>query len=386
MFESIVVYGLLTIVMVLCGIVAAQREHLYYHRWTNCNNYNYKLSFLHWETIFPLIVFAFIFGCRYNVGVDYPAYLKMYIWGGDREMEPLFLWVTDSMSDLNIHYACYFGLWAFIQVFLLFYTLRHQRFLFPFMAFFLIFGSYYLSMMNIIRQQVAACIFLYSIQYIDNKKFVKYFLCIFFASLFHKSAWLVIILYPLFQWRKDWFPNIKIQIIFYLIALYLSFNYDFVINLISGIFSDFARLFGYDVYLIGILRNEQLDSMAQFGNNTGYGFYINVFISVIIILFSNRLKNYYKNNFFLMIYSMWFIRILADFVIGASIILNRPFVYFTNIKIIMLAYFIYYCVNSKRVIPQLLIVGFILIHVALFVNMLSNGEINTSMYRFFWEQ
>ena len=87
-----------------------------------------------------------------------------------------------------------------------------------------------------------------------------------------------------------------------------------------------------------------------------------------------------------MIYSMWFIRILADFVIGDSIILNRPFVYFTNIKIIMLAYFIYYCVNSKRVIPQLLIVGFILIHVALFVNMLSNGEINTSMYRFFWEQ
>lgn len=384
MFESIIVYGLLTMVMVLCGIVAAQRECLYYHKWTNCNNY--KLSFLHWETIFPLIVFAFIFGCRYNVGVDYPAYLEAY-WGrGDEDMEPLFLWVTNSMSNLNIHYAFYFGLWAFIQVFLLFYTLRHQRFLFPFVAFFLIFGSYYLSMMNIIRQQLAACIFLYSIQYIDNKKYIRYFLCIFLASLFHKSAWLVIILYPLFQWRKDWFPNIKIQIIFYLIALYLSFNYDFLINLISGIFSDFARLWGYDVYLIGILKNEQLNSMAQFGNNTGYGIYINIFISMIIILYSNRLKNYYDNNFFLMIYSMWFIRILADFVIGDSIILNRPFVYFTNVKIFMLAYFIYYCVRTKKVFPQLLIVGFILIHVALFINILSNGEVNTAMFRFFWQQ
>lgn len=377
MLQSIIVYTSLSTFMILCGIVAANREQY--------KGTTFKLSFFHLETLLPLFAFAVIFGCRYNVGVDYPAYLEGYLYGSDREFEVLFSLVTNGMSDLGIHYALYFFLWAFIEVFLLFYTFRKQRFLFPYIAFFLIFGSYYLSMMNIIRQQLAACIFLFSLQYIDSRKCIKYYLCVLLAFLFHKSALLLFIVYPLFSKKKDWFPQRKFQLFLYLIAVYLSVNYDLVIKLIAAPFSLFTTALGYENYLEGILYNEKLNSVAQFGNNTGLGVYVQVYLSSVIIWYSSRMKEYYNDSFFLIFYSLWFIRILADFVVGDSIILNRPFVYVYNLKIVMLAYFVVFCLRTKQKLPQLIALSFILNHIILFLNVLSNGEINTSMFKFFWQ-
>lgn len=381
MLQSVIVYTSLAVVMILCGIMAGNRE-------LRCENSltNYRLSFLHFETLFPLFIFAAIFGCRYNVGVDYPAYLEGYLYGHERDIEFLFSLVTKGMSGLGIHYALYFALWAFIEVFLLFYTFRNQRFLFPYIAFFLIFGSYYLSMMNIIRQQLAACIFLYSLQYIDNRNWLKYYLCVLFAFFFHKSALLLLIVYPLFSQKKDWFPTRKNQFLLYLIAVYLSMNYDLVVKLMSAPFSLFTSALGYENYLEGILYNEKLNSVAQFGNNTGLGIYIQIYLSFVIIWYSNRLKEYYNDSFFLILYSLWFIRILADFVVGESIILNRPFVYVYNLKIVMLAYFVVFCFRTKQKIPLLTASSVVLIHLLLFLNILSNGEINTSEFNFFWQE
>ena len=160
MLQSYIVYVLLCLWMILCGLWASYRE-----RCTPTYGYH-KLSFLYPEVLLLLFPFAIIFGCRYNVGVDYPHYLEDYLWGADRDFEPIFAWVNDNMSSLGIHYAYFFSLWAFIQVFFIFYTFKNQRYLFPYIAFFLIIGSYYLSMMNIIRQQLAACIFLYSFLYV----------------------------------------------------------------------------------------------------------------------------------------------------------------------------------------------------------------------------
>lgn len=386
MLQSLVVYTCVALIMIFFGIVASRRERVYNERLLYLNKPKYELTFFYAETIIPLIIFAIVFGCRYNVGVDYPAYLDAYLYGDYEEWEFLFRWITGSLSKMGIHYASYFTLWAFIQIFLLFYTFRNYRYLFPYMAFFLIFGNYYLSMMNIIRQQIAACIFVYSIQYIDTKQFFKYLLCVFIASLFHKSAWLVSVFYPLFQWKKDWFSSAKIQFILYAIALYLSTKYNLVVSLISRPFALFTDLAGYENYLEGILYNETLNSMNQFGNNTGLGKFIAVFFTLTIIIYSNRIRAYYNNSLFDIIYSLWFIRILADFIVGDSIILNRPFVYVYNFKIVMLSYFMYYCFQTKKKGTQILGCIFLLVHVTLFLNVISNGEVNTSMFTFFWQK
>ena len=384
MLQSVIVYFSLAHFMIVCGWIAAKRERNYLKY--SHNGPHYTLSFWHYETIWPLLLFASIFGCRYNVGVDYPHYLDDYLYGGNREYEFLFQTVTSFLSSNGIHYAAFFTLWAFIEVFLLFYTFRKQRFLFPYIAFILIFGFYYLSMMNVIRQQIAACIFLYSLPYIERKQPQKYFLCVLLAFGFHKSAILLIPVYFLLRWKKDWFPNCFWQWVFYAVALFLSTRYDIVVNGVEQLFVTFASLAGYDNYAVGILTNETLNSANQFGNNSGWGVYFSIWLTTPIIFLSRKLKEYYQNDFFKILYSLWFVRILADFVVGDSIILNRPFVYVYDIKIIMLAYFLYYCFSVKRnTFYFLLGSSFILMHIALFLNLLSNGEVNTSEFHFFWQ-
>ena len=386
MLESILVYGFVAVVMIVCGVFAADREHrILGNKALNFNYSDKRLSFAYIEVILPLFIFAFIFGCRYNVGVDYPGYLEVYLYGGERTYEFLFAWVTEKMSSLGIHYAFYFALWAFLQVFLLFYAFRNQRFLFPYMAFFLIFGSYYMSMMNIIRQQLAACVFMVSLQYIDNKNIVKYVLSVFVASLFHVSAWLLLIVYPLFLRKSDWFPNIKWQFVLYAIAVYLSTQYDLVVKYVEIPFDYFVRLFGYDDYLKDILYNEKLNSINQFEKNTGYGIFISVFLTSTIVLYSKKLKGFYNSRFFNIVYSLWFVRILVEQITGDSIVLNRPFVYVYNFKLIILSCFLYYCFKTKTVMTQVLGAVFILFHIAMLLNIISYGEVNTSAFTFFWQ-
>lgn len=381
MLQSYIVYIFLALVMSVCGVIASYRER----KMCLVSGGVRRLSFAYPEIIVMILSFAVIFGCRYNVGVDYPHYLDAYLWGSDREFEPLFAFVTETMSKSGIHYAVYFSLWAFTECFLLFYTFKNQRYLFPYIVFFLIFGSYYLSMMNVIRQQLAACIFLYSLHYVDDKNVFKYYFLLLISLLFHKSAIILIIIYPLFQIKKDWFYKYWIQFALLAVAIFLSTQYDLVVKSVSKAFELFVGTLGYGDYAAGILHNEKLNSANQFGNNTGVGIFINIFIDASIIACSKGMKKYYDSSFFDILYSLWFVRIMADFIVGDSIILNRPFVYFYNIKMIILAYFAYYCVKTRRWLPQLLVLIIFMLHIAMFVNMQSNGIINTSRFSFFWQ-
>ena len=55
-----------------------------------------------------------------------------------------------------------------------------------------------------------------------------------------------------------------------------------------------------------------------------------------------------------------------------------------SFQVIMLSFFAYYCFNTRK--KKASILGFIilLIHIPLFVNMISNKE-STAQYSFFWE-
>ena len=107
MLQSIIVYVPLAIFMILCGVLASQRERKILNYGDEVDR---KISFFYLETLLPLFVFAVIFGCRYNVGVDYPAYLEGYLYGNDRELELLFGFVTEKCQGLAyiiLFISCY---------------------------------------------------------------------------------------------------------------------------------------------------------------------------------------------------------------------------------------------------------------------------------------
>ncbi|MBR1557305.1 MAG: EpsG family protein [Prevotella sp.] len=385
MLESIIVYFGLTFIMMICGWVASNRYKL-----AQAKHYKNKSGWsviLQPEILVAIFAFTIVFGCRWNVGVDYPHYLYRYLTGiGSERHELLFGLISEWMRDNGFHFSVYFSLWAFIQIFLLYYSFRKYRYLFPYIAFYLIVGYTYMGMMNIIRQQLAACIFMMALQFVDEKKLIKYLLCVFVAFLFHKSALLLLIFYPIFLYKKDFFPSIKLQLLAYL--LFMVFNVtvsQYFIQIIETPFGLFTELLGFDNYSYGILNRERLNSIAQFGNDSTLSLIYNAMATIPIIIYSTKLKKYYNSSYFNIIYSLWFVKIMAEFLTGDSIILNRPFVYLVNYKMIMFSFFTYYCFKNKNMYFHLLGLFFILWHIAKFLLMLSNGELNTSKFTFFWE-
>lgn len=385
MFESFVVYLSLFVVMLLCSIYAAKREPIYQ---SYSGDYVKNNNFLQPEIILLIAVFTFVFGCRWNVGVDYPHYYHSYINGYqfvDR-IEPLFKNVAQLLYNNGFHYAWFFSVWAFVDIFLIYYALRDYRFILPFFTFFFIFGFYWMSMMNVIRQQIAACIFLVSIYFIENKKAIPYYLCVLLAYLFHKSALLLIVIYPILRFRDDWFKNIPLQLLFYLLCVFLSNRMSDIVVWIERPFRWFTDTFEYEQYGYNVLNIDSLNDKTRFGRNTGLGVYAGIIKTLPIILMSKKLKKYYNSKFFNIVYTLWFIVVTIGMVLNDSIVLYRPFVYFVNITPIIQAFFCYYCFRSKQLLFQIVSALIMLLQMVLFVNYVSYGEFNTAKFLFFWQK
>jgi hypothetical protein len=332
-----------------------------------------------------IAAFTFVFGCRYGVGVDYFRYLFSYQYGMNERYEFLFRSVSNLMLAHNLHYSIYFSFWAFLQIVLLLYAFRNYRFIFPYLLLYLIIGNYFMSMMNVIRQQLAALIFLCSIQFIDEKKILNFIIGILLASMFHRSALLMVVMYPILRYKDDWFQSVGLQLVLLAVAVFFSFRFDLVTQYIGKPFAWFASSLGFERYRVALIGNETLDDMSRFGVNTGFGIYVSLFKCLPIILLSKSLKEYYHSSFFNMLYSMWFVRVFSNYAFGSSVILNRPFLYFSDISIAMISFFTYYCFKSRKSELLLLGIAMIVVYLLMFLFILSNGKLNTTAYTFFWQ-
>lgn len=381
MFESLYVYGLLGLLMVSFGYVEARN----WQAVPKGQGIRKTRTFWDAANLIPILLFAMVFGSRYMVGVDYRHYLEYYLNGG-RDFEPGFQVVSDLMSGLGVHYAWFFGFWALIQISLLYYAYRYERYLFPWFAFFLIFGSGYFSWMNVIRHQLAACIFLVSIEFIEKKQPFKYYLLVLLAFLFHKSAILLVIVYPLIRWRRDWFTRPWVQFLLLAFAVFLGKHYEWVVTFVEQPFILFTSLAGFDNYALGILYNETLNDRTQFGQNTGFGLYARLLKVIPVILYSVPMKRYYRSDRFNIAYTFWFIAVLAGFALESSIVLSRPFVFVSNFSsIIMPAYFMNYCFKRRTKVRIIVATLYLALVLLLFLNIILHGESNYNAFHFFWE-
>ena len=158
--------------------------------------------------ILAMLLFAVVFGMRYGVGVDHLGYLDDYkdilnSQHSGKIMEPAFAFITNLFAAASLHYSFYFSFLAFLQIFFLFYTFkRNEERVLPFLVLTLILGGVYLSYMNGIRQQLAFCIFVFSLEFIFKRKPIKHYLLILLAFMFHSSALLLLPIYFLFQLKK----------------------------------------------------------------------------------------------------------------------------------------------------------------------------------------
>lgn len=381
MLESLLIYSLLAILMILCGNYAAQRNK----RYVGGNGiYHNRGSFFTPEIVIILLSFSFIFGCRWGVGRDFYRYLMSYSGNIPERYEFLFQFISECLQSIGMHYSIFFGLWAFIDVFLLYYAVRNYKFIFPYLAFFLIFGSYYLPMMNAIRQEVAAAFFLLSIYFIDKKKLLGFVICCIIALQFHRLSMILFIAYPLLRIGKNWFDNIYLQLLLYAFAIFVNFNGDLLIKWIETPFEWITGTLDYERYRYEILLEGEWDNKNRFGRNTGLGIVVNLMRNIPIMVLSKKLKDYYKSSYFDLLYVLYFVGTLTILIFGNSIILNRINYFMGNFQVIMLSFFAYYCINSNKWKNRVWGLLVMLIQIPLFLNMISN-ELSTAQYSFFWE-
>lgn len=365
LFQTIFVYSSLLIVMFLCGIVSAKRTA----------NTTISCSFWKWENLLPILFFAVIMGLRYDVGQDHLTYLFSYKNGGGyiERYEPIFKFVASEFREFGLHPFWFFAFWAFIQIFFVYYALKDERYLMPFVAISLITGEYFLYWMNGIRQELAACIFFFSIIFIVDKKSIKYLLCCLLAFCFHKTAIILIPLYPILVRGNDLTINRIFQYLLYIVAFIIALtDVDVISHIIPSL--SFLEYTSYANYLSEGSINHFNDVTVK-GNSIAYKLLF--FINLIIIFYSDKMKQYFSNRKFTIIYNLYYWGSVFVLIFINNLVFERPFRYFNLFNMVMISYTLFYLwKNSKRRQNLFFFVTILSLLLLLFARIIKNYPFN----------
>ena len=163
MILSIIVYTLSAFLLYRLGRFVSLNScsSLYLH-----NSHRYGV--IYWFFIY--LIFGFIAGARYDVGVDHLAYLSDYNLSSfidhNDNIEPLFWFFTKFLSGLGFHYFFYFAIIAIVQIGLIYASLKSNKQLIPYVGALVMLGPYFLNWMNGIRQTLVSCLFVYLVSVI----------------------------------------------------------------------------------------------------------------------------------------------------------------------------------------------------------------------------
>ncbi|MEX2485549.1 MAG: EpsG family protein [Brumimicrobium sp.] len=383
MIQSFLVYGLFAFLLWKFGKIAAKREEIYYDHGRK------EVPFWTWEIFFSLLIFAVISGIRWQVGVDHLSYLEGYERVKDglsfnrygNTSEPGFLLVTNLFTYFNAHFAFYFAFWAFLQLLFIYYAVRFERYLLPFIGILIIFGPHYLSWMNGTRQMVAACMFVYAIQFIRDRKLVPYVITILLAATIHKSALVLLIFY--FIPQKDYFKNRYINLVLVGLTFYIGMNPTWLGAVEFA--EQMLAFLGYERY------SERLDLIVEYRRemNIGPRRLSILFLNALIIWYAPKLKQVFKNTNYLIYFNFTFIGILLyNLFANTSHIFLRPVSYFTIFLLLTTAYLLYYLkpkekymVNMRFVIVFLTAISYMIFAI---LSEFSNTGIDYTNYKFFF--
>ena len=330
------------------------------------------------QLIIAMVVYAVIFGLRLGVGVDFWGYKQWYDLayaglGVNDNSELGFNLLIKICVALGMPFSVFLTIIAFMQIYLIFLSIKPYKSVYPMLALTFMLGCIWLTYANGLRQQLAFCIFAYSIQFISNKSLLKHYACIILACAFHSSAILLVPFYLLFYLRIEWFKNIGIQLVLFVIALIAS-TMSIVTNLVEPV-EQFAELLGYGYYF----NNSKYEFATEV--HIGIGYFINLFVVLIIIVNSNYVKRFYDNSFIRIIYDLFFIGVLWHYIFIDSQLFSRINYYFYGFQYIFAAFSLVALRQKRRVCFYLLLILYILIFIATLYRMSEN----TSLFVFNWQ-
>jgi len=181
-----------------------------------------------------LILFA---GLRNSsVGTDTSGYIRSFLGN-----EPVFSRIMDGMSSFEIGYQFlellaaqfsnnYYALLITIAAFITYFQFKgiYKLSIIPSISIFILISfGFYTFAFNGARQGIALAIFIYAIQFIVNKNFIKYAITIGVGFLFHKTIIILLPFYFLFRLKFSF----KLFSIIVLTTLFIIVFFDRILNI-----------------------------------------------------------------------------------------------------------------------------------------------------------
>lgn len=380
--QSIVLYSTLLLIMVsLAKMYSLKQRHQIVNdvRVSNSKPGTFYL-------IFIMLSFSLMMGLRYDVGTDYFAYQEGFIYNYDvGKGEILFNWIRELLNSFEVHYSVYFSFLAFLNISFFLFAFKRDAFILPLLLFFLLTNGDWLFWMNGIRQAIAMCIWVYALNFIEKKKFWWYLAWCLIAIGFHMSAIILIPLYWILKNGKDYFKNIKLQLLLFTGAFLIQYSFGSFLEQLEPLIQLYQTNLTGGAYNYSIERFKEEASSTVEGS--GIAYFFRVGLSIIIILYSKKLKEYFNSRWFHILYSLFFLGVLAKnvFPIG-SIVLTRPFRYFFIFEGIIFAYFAYYLLKRNMPNNKFFGIGLLIIFIAIFyLNIITANENSHLLYQFYFD-
>lgn len=329
--------------------------------------------------IIALILYSATMGLRYGVGVDYFSYVNLYnaiVAGYDHEdigKELGFTLLMKLFAFAGLDITLCFTAYAFIQIFFIFYLFKCNKEIYPFLVLTFMLGGEWLAYCNIIRHMLAFAFFVYSLKFVKDKNWVNHYLFIILSILFHKSAFILIIVYPLYYLKESYFNKRGLQFLCLVISLVLM-----KVNLIQ----EFVKRMDVLMMLLGYSDKYGMDERMDEEVSLGPGFVLELSIVCLIIYLSPKIKQYYKNIPVGIMYDLFFVGVLIKYSFIGSMLIQRMNVYFIDMTFILSAICITYLSKIRKGKSTLLKRMYILLYILLFGAILYRMEDNSAMFIF----
>ena len=215
------------------------------------------------------------------------------------------------------------------------------------MSIFLYFTGYFLRFdMGILRQSIALAIVMYSIKFIEKRNLRIFIIVILISTLFHSTAIIFLIAYPLAN------KNYSIKKIYVILAISMILSFTSIGN------------FVYE--LIGILNNSILgEKLVAYSQDVRFSYHlidINMLKrGVFLLIFTKVIKDKYPDNKRYNIYlNIYLIGVCIYYIFkSVAIISDRGSVYFNFIEILLFPIILK---SYKGIITKFIIVVFITLY------------------------
>lgn len=275
--------------------------------------------------IIAYLILIFISIIRFDIGNDYEnmyngisaisdlsvndLFKSYYTLSLGSIMVPLITCIVPSSVYTPIIVLAVFSIVFFIFIYYTFDRYRiHAWGVFLLFILLIIFYSW-----DWVKQCSSVAIFLYSIKYIESKKILKYILCIIFASLFHISALVCLVIYPLINLNK--FTS-------------KTLSYILLVSFILAEMNVFTMI--YDVVIKNIPYYREIYEMSVYSTQDTYTYKTKTFI--ITSLWYIFLLYYAQNKQISIIVCIGAVIYMIS---GGNLLLDRLSLYFTSAQLIL---------------------------------------------------